>query len=343
MHWDAFCAICGSTFAYSFTLPISFDDNSKLSYSKKVIGNSDLQWLSKLRALGYNASSTTERKSFITGPGQYEDQGMIGADAGKDPNFPLDDEGVMPTLFAYVNPGCPGAQVVFPFHEVCYDKILRRCFKNEVINTDVLHAVFEEKGAGAWNCLGLDYGSPQPPCGNYWECIRGQEVLVMHPTKIPELMKPPYRTIKAFFSWGKKADVESQHSHDPFQNLPNELRQKILNLLPVQCVLALKAASFSMHVCPDISLDQRLEADMPWLWEMYLEGVDLVKSQAAEGEFSKALTLMEKDSLYTEGKCDYIPGLVNRRRIWGVCEEIKRLYYEKLAEVGGSQPKARQT
>lgn len=68
MHWDAFCAICGSTFAYSFTLPISFDDNSKLSYSKKVIGNSDLQWLSKLRALGYNASSTTERKSVITLP-----------------------------------------------------------------------------------------------------------------------------------------------------------------------------------------------------------------------------------------------------------------------------------
>lgn len=80
------------------------------------------------------------------------------------------------SFFRYVNPGCPGAQVVYPFHEVCYDKILRRCFKDETIDTDVLHAVFEEKGAGAWNCLGLDYGSPQPPCGNYWECIRGQEV-----------------------------------------------------------------------------------------------------------------------------------------------------------------------
>ncbi|KAJ6095921.1 hypothetical protein N7486_006667 [Penicillium sp. IBT 16267x] len=324
MHWDAYCAICGSTFSYSWTLRIDFDDENELSYSREVIGNSDLKWLSTLRALGYNASSTKDRVSntFVStlrililmstdlsllAQVDMRIKGIIEAAAGKDPNVPVDEDGQVPMFSAYINPGDPGIQVVFPFHEVCYEKILRRCFKNKVINTDVLYAVFKEKQEDSWNRLVLDYGNPRPPSGNYWECRKGQEVLVMHPVDIPQLKKPPYRRLKDFLNWGKKEDSGSrtvQYSQDIFAKLPSELQRRVLDLLPVQSVLALKAASFSMHVCPDISLNQRLETDMPWLWEMYLDGVDLVKSQAAEGEFSMILAAIEKRSRYTEGRGD---------------------------------------
>jgi hypothetical protein len=88
--WDSYCAICGSTFRSR--LSIDSDDETDLTYSGEVIGESDLQWLQTLRAIGLNAESPEERKSvisiffitkpwaypykhrsFITGPGIYDD------------------------------------------------------------------------------------------------------------------------------------------------------------------------------------------------------------------------------------------------------------------------------
>lgn len=53
--WDSYCAICGSTFKSH--LSIDFDEETDLTYSGAVIGDSDLQWLHTLRALGLNANS----------------------------------------------------------------------------------------------------------------------------------------------------------------------------------------------------------------------------------------------------------------------------------------------
>ena len=126
-----------------------------------------------------------------------------------------------------------------------------------------------------------------------------------------------------------------QCSHDIFDKLPYELRQKIFDLLPFPSVLALKAASWSMHVFPDGSWKQKLETDIPWLWEVH--DIDPFKSQALEARLSKMNADLEKKSQYTEGTVNYIPGLVNRRRIWVVCEQIRSLYYDKLGEAGGQQ------
>ena len=62
--WDVYCAICGSTFKSD--LSIDSDDETDLTYSGTVIGESDLQWLQTLRALGLNANSLDERKSVIS-------------------------------------------------------------------------------------------------------------------------------------------------------------------------------------------------------------------------------------------------------------------------------------
>jgi hypothetical protein len=62
--WDSYCAICGSTFRSD--LSIDSDDETDLTYSGEVIGESDLQWLQTLRAIGLNAESCEERKSVIS-------------------------------------------------------------------------------------------------------------------------------------------------------------------------------------------------------------------------------------------------------------------------------------
>lgn len=136
----------------------------------------------------------------------------------------------------------------------------------------------------------------------------------------------------------EKSSPEStsvQNRHDIFDKLPFELRQTIFELLPIASVFAIKAASYSMHACPYASWKQRLETAMPWLWEV--RDMNPFKSQAMEAKFFKMFSELEKKSRYNKETVDYIPGLVNRRRIWGICEDIRSLYHDKLAEAQGHQ------
>jgi hypothetical protein len=157
---------------------------------------------------------------------------------------------------------------------------------------------------------------------------------VTHPVKIPQLItrlgiiqEILASENKTFKSW------TFQCNHDIFDKLPDELRQEVFNLLPISSVLALKAASLSMHVCPDRFWKQKLETEIPWLWELH--DIDPFKSQALEARLSTIVAELERKSRYKEGEVDYIPGLVNRRRIWAVCEEIRGLYQDKLEEAAG--------
>jgi hypothetical protein len=86
---------------------------------------------------------------------------------------------VVLTLFRYYDPTQEGNQIMFPFHEVCYKDILLRCFKDEKINTDVFYALCEERREDFRDQLALDYGNPHPPCEQYWECRKGEELTLI--------------------------------------------------------------------------------------------------------------------------------------------------------------------
>ncbi|KAJ5606323.1 hypothetical protein N7510_009104 [Penicillium lagena] len=328
--FDVYCAICGSTFQSESNLSIDSDDETDQTYSGEVIGESDLTWLQTLRALGLNADIPGERKSFITGQGYCKDAGFIVADRGDDPNVPYDAY-----FCAYYGYRGMEDRVVFPFHEVCYKDILLRCFENEKIRGDVLYALCEEMSQDRGNGLAWTCGDPMPPCDQYWECRKGEEILVTHPVKIPQLASYS-EEIKELLVDVEKKSPESRavkDTHDIFDKLPFELRQTIFDLLPIGSVLALKAASCSMHACPYGSWKQRLEIGMPWFWEV--RDIDPFKSQALEARLSRMIVELEKKSQYKAGPVDYIPGLANRRRIWAICEDIKALYHDKLAEAEG--------
>lgn len=130
---------------------------------------------------------------------------------------------------------------------------------------------------------------------------------------------------------------DSTLSTDPFSVLPVELLHEILSYLPAKDILALSSASMAF-----LGASRRnrvwknlIVHDFPWFWELEEllagcrssgRGLDLNLDLDCKRLY---LWLGERTELlrYNEGP---FLGLVNRRRIWGACAEVKGLYLRKL-------------
>jgi hypothetical protein len=80
-------------------------------------------------------------------------------------------------------------------------------------------------------------------------------------------------------SLNQKAPNATPRREDTFDKLPYELRHEIFKLLPAGSILALKAASWAMHITT-LSRDlwsNSLKAEVPWLWEIH--DLDVFHSQ----------------------------------------------------------------
>lgn len=161
-----------------------------------------------------------------------------------------------------------------------------------------------------------------------------RQSLVVNPVTIPDLDSDLDLIMN---SLDKKARPDrNPPGEDIFSKLPVELRHEIFELLPAGSILALKAASSTMHTTTLRAelWKQRLRREVPWLWEIH--DVDVFQSQYFEGKTSKLLLDIDKKSKYTSENDDYIFGLANRRRIWGVCEQIRTQYFEKLGGISNT-------
>lgn len=158
--------------------------------------------------------------------------------------------------------------------------------------------------------------------------------MVVNPVKIPQLDADFDFIMK---SQDKKAGQDQNpQGEDVFNRLPPELRHEVFKLLPAGSILALKAASWVMHTTtlPREFWKHRLRSEMPWLWEIH--DLDVFESQELEAKASKLLLDISVKSQYTSKNDDYILGLANRRRIWGVCEQIQCRYLEKLKDISNA-------
>ncbi|KGO48580.1 hypothetical protein PEX1_060380 [Penicillium expansum] len=161
-----------------------------------------------------------------------------------------------------------------------------------------------------------------------------KQSLVVNPVTIPDMDSDLDLIMN---SLDKKARPDrNPPGEDIFSKLPVELRHEIFELLPAGSILALKAASSTMHTTTLRAeiWKQRLRREVPWLWEIH--DVDVFQSQYFEGKTSKLLLDIDKKSKYTSENDDYIFGLANRRRIWGVCEQIRTQYFEKLGGISNT-------
>ncbi|THC90088.1 hypothetical protein EYZ11_010452 [Aspergillus tanneri] len=289
-------------------------------YSADAIGDtSNLEWLDELHALGSNPSAPGATKSFFTGVGFYWDYGEIHVSPGEDPNLPIDrihdfannrtgkPEAVFTVYFDWAD---NVKKNVFPVHRACYEELLHRCLKqhedDKAVNRDILCSVFEDLNCAPW-------------------------ALVVDPVRIEQL-RTRLDLIQDLLG-DTQPEAQSSPKEDIFNRLPYELRNEIFNLLPSGSILALKAASWSMHTTalPDNIWKEKLRNEMPWFWEV--RDIIPFKSQRLESGLSKILMDVAEKSQHTDVGYDPIPGLVNRRRIWGVCEQIRGLYLKKMEEV----------
>jgi hypothetical protein len=88
-----------------------------------------------------------------------------------------------------------------------------------------------------------------------------------------------------------------------------------------------------MHTtsCPDSLWVGKLVDTYPWLWEVH--ELDVLQSQALEEKTSQLLRACRDNGAFSSKSHSYVLGLANRRRIWGVCEQIRSQYVEKLEDM----------
>ncbi|KAJ5998541.1 hypothetical protein N7451_006351 [Penicillium sp. IBT 35674x] len=334
MGWAIFCAICGGPFSSEVDID---PENTDECYRDRVLRDSNLEWLDDLCALGINPDALGNDKSFLTGIGDAHDYGVVEVDMGEDPNFPVQNNAPMIAYHDHAGIRDSHEPHVFPFHPTCYEDILQRCIRqgdSKQIRRDVLFDVFEGLNGGQYVRLQLIYGEPEPPAEQVWYSNKGQEVLVANPVEIPQL-DAEFDIIMKSQAKNAGQDQNSQ-GKDVFNRLPLELRYDVFKLLPAGSILALKAASWVMHTTtlPREFWRHRLRSEMPWLWEIH--DIDVFESQELENKASKLLLDIPVKSQYTSKNDDYILGLANRRRIWGVCEQIRSRYFEKLKDISNA-------
>jgi hypothetical protein len=158
---------------------------------------------------------------------------------------------------------------------------------------------------------------------------------VVNPVRIPQLDSDLDVIMKSLEKKG--SPHQNSQSEDIFNVLPIELRHEVFRHLSAESILAVKAASLAMHTTtlPYGLWTHRLRSEMPWLWEIH--DIDVFQSQESEGNASKLLLDIQTKSQYTSENDDYILGLANRRRIWGVCEQIRSRYLEKLKAISNTE------
>lgn len=125
-------------------------------------------------------------------------------------------------------------------------------------------------------------------------------------------------------------DLEARVRHDPFANIPYDILYSITALLPSDSVLNLNKASWFVHTCllsNNAFWKQRLREHTPWFHKLrYL--IDDATTPTEGCDFRTLffwLYAQTRPRLWMSGP---FMALANRRRLWGVCEQIADHYHQ---------------
>jgi hypothetical protein len=191
----------------------------------------------------------------------------------------------------------------------------------------LLKSLVNEEDTFGYTLSGIDYGTVAECQEQYWWPKKGTEAFAANPSTIPKLATY-YRELPLLKFSAKKngahvKKIEAQDAEDPFAALAPELLLMIVMDLPMASANCLRAAS------PAVArLDlgngfwkQRLHQDMPWLYDLPDQ------NQESPDEELDWAQVYEDLLRRSEGSNELkIHGLVNRRRIWKISEQIARPY-----------------
>ncbi|KAF2088931.1 hypothetical protein K490DRAFT_55555 [Saccharata proteae CBS 121410] len=311
------------------------------SYDPDIVGVEDVEWTNRCWILGFNAEAKGVEKTFIAGPGHYDDYGSVrfeGSQAESDPNYPEDD--FLSCTFSY-GTFDEDRDPVFPFHWCCFELLLKSItgkMDPSAVDRNALYNTMRDVAPEYGGSLLLDYGEPTLSHEQFWESMPGQEYLVVHPTVIPNfgdifrnlIINNDFKRVSAPDGFDALAEKVRR---DDFAKLPYDILYKLAKLLPTSSIFALANASWSVNATlrqNEAFWKHLIRVRTPWFFELN----DLLDDPAVmKGKDYRGLLLwLEKLTTPSLGMNGPFMGIANRHRIWGVCEQIRDRYWRKVAQ-----------
>ncbi|KAH8810880.1 hypothetical protein F5884DRAFT_897414 [Xylogone sp. PMI_703] len=360
--WDCYCAICGGPFCGvriarkpkhvrrlsqqqndqfrekdegGETDEDADTDENENCYDPGVINGEDIKWTDTLHVLGFNPHVCGTTKSFISGPGFYEDFGFVKVVPGDDPNY---DDGCSFSCYYAQREEDP----VFPFHWCCYELLtiaLTGDSNCSSVNKDVLYDIFQELSEPYTSRLNLDFDDPAPPREQFWLSREGEELFVANPSLTPELLdftKTIFTTTDIEFP-SLRENLTTPVAYNPFEKLPYDIIYRICSFSPPKTIISFIMTSKSLlsdYHQNNNFWQQWIKCKMPWFFELLslLDNSDVMKGKDMMGIFSWA-NKTTFPRTYTAGP---FMSIANRRRIWSLCDQLKDMYLARLCR--GDKP-----
>ncbi|CAG8971850.1 hypothetical protein HYALB_00001961 [Hymenoscyphus albidus] len=184
--------------------------------------------------------------------------------------------------------------------------------------------------------LKLNYGEPAPTIDGFEDAFSGQELFVVFPLSTPTLQSAIEAIVESNnFTIPRSSDnIGLCVKQDDFSKLPSELIHKIVDMLPAEPLLMLSRASWTVTCVlrnNECFWMQRIRCDLLWFFELQylLDSPDTFQGKDLKGMF---LWAHETSRSRIWMKSPFL-GLANRRRIWGVREQLKEEYLSELKQI----------
>lgn len=279
-------------------------------------------------------------RTFITGPGTYDDSAMVQVERGDDPDFDETAE-----ILCY-----DGA---FPFHWSCYEILgVALAGKQGVAGIHkfaLQRSLMRLSGMCASSLTRVNYGAAAPINDQFWTEGKGLELTAVNPMLPTADLLTNVDLIRSLISGAPPpaltSDLSPRVRSDPFHQLSTELIYQLCNYLPVESVFNLIQASWIVRQTVGTSVSfwrARIRVDMPWAFEIQrllegtgeeLQGVELELQDWQYKWLYSGLDRATDPKPYLRGSLMLL-SLANRRRIWHVCTEIKAVYDKNMERIG---------
>ncbi|KZL83974.1 f-box domain protein [Colletotrichum incanum] len=345
------CAICGGPFG-TFTIAhhsrsqdekdperlegVWTTDGDYWGLDPYYYDEADVAWLNKARVLGLNSTAEFDTtRAFISGVGSIEPTHgyfeITPANRGDDPNVPGQNLRRFSCYFDETE-----IEPVFPFHPCCYELLLLNLFEEHNIQAthldkDILYNVmFELATEPSSLYLRLDYGVEM---SSTFKPKPGRDPI----TVIPLISDGASGTLYDLSGYAamRPFDLEEYSSvlsvippatSDPFAKLPLEVLALMASFLDTKSIFQLIRTSRMMFLAVvqnRIFWKRHLQVWYRWYFEwqkILLEDTDPYLQKADLMQIAFKIDRPERS--------DAISGIImtNRRRIWGVCDQLTQRY-----------------
>ncbi len=280
------------------------------------------------------ADRHAEPRAFISGPGRGFPSGRVDVAAGDD-----DGDGAAAGALCYRST----ARGVFPFHGCCYELLARVLARggsggSAAVDKERLFAAMWALWTehGRYVTLGLDYCGAEEAQNPWWACIPGDEYLVVQPAHADGLVAPMRQMLAgdAFRLGGRR--------RPPPPAPPCSTGCRTSCWRPCSTCSTTRpcwpstpprgAAHAALHGNNGF-WTRRFRQTMPWFSEALdvLDGAaDLRRTDLKR--FYLWARSVSRPRRFVRGP---FMAVANRRRIWGVCEQINARYCAEGATAAG--------